>query len=377
KSILSYLTALNKSGLVTTGTTINQGKRVVFHELTKTGWSLARVFFEGVPSDVHELTSYLLEDYLTHIVSLFKEQDITSSTLFDIFTKARANALLSDSTTFEKPDFLIIGASAYYTHVECTKIPSPNDSTSCEKPVRFPGGPTIALANSLADSGYSVSLVSAVGNDQDGWNLLSDLIQRNIDITNVSVEDDKNTNETILIEDQKGSRSLIGISPNSALSITSPSQVPWSKLENTKAVYIGEVFTEVAAAISAYARSKNIPVVYRCSVPYLERGLDQLGSILNQIDALILSHRAWRYLKKSLRKGIIQTIRNYTATTIIIRDSAASYTIHETGSLPLSKPASIKNSEMSDVFSNNLLVWLTKGFSPREAAIKAIEIENE
>ncbi|MHA1908499.1 MAG: PfkB family carbohydrate kinase [Candidatus Thorarchaeota archaeon] len=374
KSILSYLSSLKSAGLVTSGTKVHHGKRVVYHELTKTGWGLARVFFEGLPSDIHELTSYLLEDYLTHIVSLFQELDIASSTLFDVLTKARANALLSGSKSYEDPDFLVFGAAAYYTQIECSTIPSPNNSVSCETPVRFPGGPSISLVNGLAELDHKVSLVSSVGNDQDGWNLISDLIRRNVDVTGISVEDDKSTNETILIDDEKGPRALIGISPDAALSITSPSQVPWSKFDKVKAVYIGEVFTEVAATISAFAKSNDIPVVYRCSVPFLERGLDQLEPILRQIDILILSNPAWKYLKNRIRKDTIATLRSYTGATIIAKDSPTSYTIYEDNT-PISKSTKSKHTDITGAFSASLLIGLANGLSPKEAVSKAIKSE--
>ncbi|MHA2423732.1 MAG: carbohydrate kinase family protein [Candidatus Thorarchaeota archaeon] len=375
KSILSYLSSLKKVGLVTSGTTVYHGKRVVYHDLTKTGWSLARVFFEGLPSDVHELTSYLLEDYLTHLVTLFQELGISSSTLFDVFTKARSNALLSGSAPFDDPTFLVFGAAAYFTKIECAKIPSPNSSSSCETPKRFPGGPTISLVNSLTESEHNVSLVSTVGNDQDGWNLISDLIRQNVDIGDISVVDGKNTNETIVIDDQKGSRSLIGVGPDTALSITSPEQVPWLKLEKAKVVYIGEVFSEVAATISVFAKSNQIPVVYRCSVPFLERGLDQLEPILRNIDILILSNHAWSYLKKSIRKDPLTSLRTYTDATIVIRNSPTTYIIQENQGKPITQSTKSDNLEISGDFSANLLIGLSEGKSAKEAVTKAIKSE--
>ena len=76
-----------------------------------------------------------------------------------------------------------------------------------------------------------------------------------------------------------------------SLSITSPSQVPWKTLESVKTVYIGEVFIEVAASIAANARAQGTPLVYRCSVPYWEMGLDRLKPILSQVDTLLISNK--------------------------------------------------------------------------------------
>ncbi|MFW9926594.1 MAG: hypothetical protein ACFFDM_07510, partial [Candidatus Thorarchaeota archaeon] len=73
KSVLSYLKTLQKFDLIQTSTTIHNGKRVVYHELTKNGWGLARFYFEGLPYDVEELTAFLLEDYLTRLATLYRD----------------------------------------------------------------------------------------------------------------------------------------------------------------------------------------------------------------------------------------------------------------------------------------------------------------
>jgi sugar/nucleoside kinase (ribokinase family) len=231
------------------------------------------------------------------------------------------------------------------------------------------------LANSLAILGHKVSLVTSVGNDQDGWNLLSNLVTQGVDVKNVSVEDAKKTNETILIDEKKGTRGFIGVSQESALSITTPSQVPWSKLEKTKVVYIGEVFIEVASTICAFAKSNKIPVVYRCSVPFLERGLEQLKLVLEQADILILSNPAWKYLKSTIRKDPIAVLRSYTEAAIAVRNSSTVYTIY------IKDEKTITISTKSDVvditgdFSAHLLIGLSEDLSSTDAITKAIQLE--
>ena len=375
KSILAYVGSLQKYGLVSSGSEIQNGKRVVYHELTKNGWGVARMFFEGWPSDISELTSFLLEDYLTHIVSLFRDQDLAGSTIFEIFAKARARSLLGGSQEYDNPDFLCFGASSFYTVVKCENIPNPNEIASCETPIRFPGGPTIELATCLSNSGLKVSLVSSVGNDQDGWNLISDLIQRNVDVSGISIEDNKHTNETVLLGDTKGYRSMIGVDSDAALSITSPSQVPWSKLEKVKVVYIGEVFIEVASTIAAFAKSSNIPVVYRCSVPFLEMGVSQLEPILKNVDILLLSHQAWAYLKKTGMKNIIPSLQKYTNAIIVVRQSNQEYNIVTSVAPPITKKSSIETEDISQWFTAGLLKGITDGLSLEDSILYGIEQE--
>ncbi len=375
KSVLSYLKTLQKFGLTTPGSTIHNGKRVVFHDLTKNGWGLARFYFEGLPSDIEELTTFLLEDYLTRLATLYRDQDIPESTLFEIFARMRAKAILDGSKFHTKPTFILFGASAFNTQVECEKLPVVGGLASCSSPYRHPGGPTVDLALALAKGGFETSIVSTVGNDMDGWNLITNLIQGDVDVHNIVVEDGKHTNESIIIgERKKGTRTLVGISPSTSLSITSPSQVPWSKLETCKAVYIGEVFIEVAAAIAAHTKTRGIPTVYRCSVPYWEFGLDRLKPVLSQVDVLLISNRVWKYLKQCIGPKPMRKLREITDAAIIVKHSKNRYQLNVANEPNLVFSSKGESIELSEKFTAGLMMKLVE-IDIRKAIQYAIEFE--
>ena len=163
----------------------------------------------------------------------------------------------------------------------------------------------------------------------DGWSTIANLIQGEVDVRNIIVEDGKQTNQSIIIDDPKGSRILVGISPSTSLSITSPSQVPWKVLERAKSVYIGEVFVEVAASIAANAKANGIPVFYRCSIPFWELGIERLRPVLSQVSILLISRRAWNYLKKALKPNPIRRIQRVTDALLLIREAANKYRLVE------------------------------------------------
>jgi len=377
KSIIAYLKSLEEFQLSNSGTTIHNGKRVVYHELTKIGWGLARFFSKGLPLDISELTGFLLEDYLTHIITLYREQGIAESEIYDVFTRTSGKVILGGSPHFDKPDYMIFGASTYSTVFECVKYHSSDDIASCKLPSRFPGGPTAELATTLSGQGFKVSFVSSVGDDQDGWNIISDLIQQNIDVTGIVVVDDKHTNETIIVDYATRKQTLIGIDEMFALSITSPSQVPWDKLANAKAIYIGEVFVEVALAISAYAKSRQIPVIYRCSVPFLEMGISKLEPLLNQVDVLILSNQAWRFLKQDKEKEALSEISSMTNATIIVRTQRDSYQIIQSETKPIQKKTKARTDDISPWFSLGLLDGIVDGSNIESAIDLGIQMEEE
>jgi len=376
KSILSYLKTLSQFDLITTGSTLHNGKRVVFHELTKNGWGLARFFFEGLPSDVEELTSYLLEDYLIRLSTIYREQGLPESNLFRIFARTRAKAILEGSKVYPSPDILLFGASAFYTQVECEKLPSIGGLTSCEYPVRRSGGPTVELAQALATDGFQTTLVSSVGNDIDGWDIITRLIQCDVDVRHIVVDTEKQTNNSIIINEPKGSRTLVGISHNTSLSITSPTQVPWDVLEKTKAIYIGEVFLEVASSIAANAKAHEIPVLYRCSIPYWELGLNKLKPLLSQVDVLLISNRTWGYIKKSITPRPLQKIQNITQANIIIRETARKYRVIENGETNFLDTEPIVG-EITEWFVAGLLQKMAMSWNVLKAMKFAINYERE
>jgi hypothetical protein len=379
KSILSYLATLRKFGLITTGSTISHGKRVVFHELTKSGWGLARFYFEGMPSDVAQLTAFLLEDYLIRLATLYRDQGIPESTLFEIFARMRAKAIFGGSHKYSTPAFVLFGASAFNTKIECEKLPEAGALASCNSPNRTLGGPTIDLALALAKDGHETSLVSSVGNDMDGWNIITNLIQGNVDVAHIVVEDDKHTNESIIIDEgKKRSRTLVSVSPNIALSITSPEQVPWSIIETSKVVYIGEIFVEVAAAIAAHAKATGIPTVYRCSVPYWEEfGLDGLKPVLSQVDILIISNRGWNYLKQKVGFRPVSSIRTVTDAPIVIRRSKNKYLLCQVGHEDIIFSCDSEFPDITEKFTASMMVKLADGAGTKDAVEYAIAVENQ
>lgn len=356
KSILAYLNVLKDFNLISTGTIVLEGKRIVYHDLTKAGWSLTRFFSEELQSsDLSDLTSSLLEDYLSSLVSLYRDRGFESSALFDVFARTRAKAILKDSRIHKEPQFILFGASAYFTRIHCSDAIEIGSEIGCTPPARYPGGPTVESAIALAEMGADVTFVSSVGNDQDGWNIISSLIQRNIDVSHFVVEDDKYTNQTIIVDEPKGRRTLVGIGDLSALSITTPSQVPWDLVANTSVVFIGEVFLEVAVSIAAFAKARGVPVVYRCSPHYWKYGLRDLEPVLSQTDVILISEREWQEVKNQIDPNPISQIQEISDAAIIVKQDEEAYKVFPNAE---SKPIW----HVSEYIIQGISEWFIAGF---------------
>ncbi|TFH03256.1 MAG: hypothetical protein E4H14_16930 [Candidatus Thorarchaeota archaeon] len=230
----------------------------------------------------------------------------------------------------------------------------------------------------LAKEGHDTTLVSSVGNDMDGWNIITDLIQGNVDVHHIVVDPEKQTNESIIIvEGETGSRTFVGVGPTTSLSITSPSQVPWNELERSKIVYIGEVFVEVAAAIVAHAKVQGTPTVYRCSVPYWELGLDRLKPVLSQVHTLLISNQAWVYLKKYHGSWPLLKLRKITDAAIIVHQSENEYLLSLVDKQDHIFPYEHDSADISEMFVTGLLIKLAEGADISQAVEYALSHDRQ
>ncbi|MGY5875753.1 MAG: PfkB family carbohydrate kinase [Candidatus Thorarchaeota archaeon] len=376
KSVLAYLKTLQKYNLIKSGSRVQGGKRIVYHELTKGGWELSQFFFEGLPSDIEQLTESLLEEYLLRLILLQREQQMPESVVFDVFTRTRARAMHTGSKEFENPDCVIVGSIILETKIVCNEESEVKGLTTCNLPQRRTGGDAFSVAVELSASGKRTTFVSRVGNDQNGWTAVSQLIQAGVDINHVVVDDSRTTRELIVVEDHNSRLEFIDYSDRSMVSIDSPSQVPWNILEGTKVVYLSEIYPEVGVSIATYSRSRDIPVVYKYPlIPMdLESGLDEvLGS---QIDVLLITRRIWSLLKRSESGNPLQLLRAKTDATIIVRENAKSYTLYFSDGTKKSIRCQ-GTDDMTSTYIVGLLRGFSEGIEILEAHLSAVAFENE
>ncbi|MFW9919619.1 MAG: carbohydrate kinase family protein [Candidatus Thorarchaeota archaeon] len=356
KSILRYLDVLRSYGLIETGSKIDRGKRVVFHELTKRGWGLVRFFTEGLPADVSELTESLLEDYLTSLLQFYREHSLEESVFFEILTRVRAKSMVEGSTSYETPDFVITGASSLFTEIQSEPFSKDGTEVTCKMPHRYPGGPSLELAMALADQNHKVVLVSSIGDDLNGWKVLTSLISRGIDVRHFTIESEKRTNETIIIDDGKSPKRLVGIDERFSLSLTSPSQIPWDIVRRSKAVYIGEVFLEIALAIASYCYANGIPTIFRCSQHYWKLGLSRITPLLSQIDLLLISPQEWEVAREVLKGEPVAALRKHTNAQVLIKIDRNQYglLLKDSDTMKVVKNRS-SSEDLESLFISNLI----------------------
>ena len=182
--------------------------------------------------------------------------------------------------------------------------------------------------------------------------------------------------QTLIINDKSGSRILVRYDDTSALSVSSPKQVPWEILENSKVVYIGEVFVEVAQSIIASTKQLQIPVIYRPSIPYLERGLDSLEPIIVQSDYLLLSNQAHRHVS-STKTVSLEEILELSNGSVVVRESKENYLlVNENGKQDIHACGS-ETVDITQWFVAGLLDGIASGLDYRDSFKKGLQLERE
>ncbi len=91
------------------------------------------------------------------------------------------------------------------------RIPTPGETISGTDLHHFPGGKGANQAIAAAQSGATVEIVSAVGNDSSGTFLCDFLASKNVLTTNVSHVDSQPTGTALIAVDQSGENSIIVI----------------------------------------------------------------------------------------------------------------------------------------------------------------------
>lgn len=196
-----------------------------------------------------------------------------------------------------EPEVVVFGSTALDIYGHFDEVPTPEETTYVEGDGSHPGGMGANVAVALSKLDIKASFFCKIGKDSVGRLLLENLIRNNVDASSIRIAEGPSL-RTLILKDNQDRRWLYTIGGSqSAISLTSPDEINWRALEQSKIVYIGEVFKEIASTIADYANTKGKLVVFRPGSPYMNYGIDGLSRILENSTYFILSQPSWRRLK--------------------------------------------------------------------------------
>jgi len=276
-----------------------------------------------------------------------------------------------------RPKVVVYGSAALDTYGSTQKLPAPEETVYVEERGRYPGGMGANVAVALSRLGVPAAFVGKIGTDSAGRLLLESLRRNGVDVSHLVLAELESL-QTIILNDGAGKRWLFTLgSPNTAISLTSPDEVDLKPIVESKMVYIGEVFLEVAPAIARFAKKRGKTTVYRPGTPYLRFGAEKLGSVLENVDVFILNQSGWHSLRENSKKKMETPaeLLSYGPSAIIVtRGSEGCEVYTHEGSFTVPVPTAVQTrfevvdpTGAGDSFSAGVMRGLLLGWELRKA----------
>ncbi len=285
--------------------------------------------------------------------------------MYDIITIGSAT---SDIFITSK-HFQIIKSDEFQTGVaECVPLGS---KVEIDKIVRTTGGGGTNTASTFASLGFKTSVITKIGNDDAGDDVLRDLIKHNVRTEFVKKDSKAQTGFSVLLTAQDGERTALvfrGVSKNFR-----ETDIPFSKLK-AKWLYITSLGGNLVLAkqIIKSARAKNTLVCFNPGVPELQKGLTSFKEIMGDLTILNLNLEEAQILAKTNTKNIKELCKklSHPGMTLIISDGPKGAYAHLDGitwfAKPLGKKA-ISRTGAGDAFGSGVVAGLAKEMGIDEA----------
>jgi len=303
KSVIKYLRKMVQATVLEQGMEgkVESGRTVWLKWYKPTSLGKWIILFLKPPKEIsQDLTKSVIEElfhlYSFSIVEAAHKYDLDIESFHRNLDKEYITESIRRQAQI-KPEVVVFGSAALDTYGHLDAAPTPEETIYVATSGRRPGGMGANVAVALSRLNIKVSFFSKIGKDSAGRFLLENLVNNYVDISNLKIAEGPSL-KTLILKDSQGHRWLYAIGGSqSAISITSPDDVNWRTLEQSKIVYIGEVFKEIASTIADYASAKGKIVVYRPGNPYMNYGVEGLSSILENSTYFILNQPSWRRLK--------------------------------------------------------------------------------
>lgn len=383
KSIIKYLKQMVDAGILEEGMARIVEKRKTTWMKWYTPTSLGKwvILFLRPPEEIRpELAKQTIEElfrlYSSSIVEVCEKYGFTIDSFQQVFDEEYLKAVASKAKKV-KPEVVVYGSAALDIYGSLERLPNADETVYVEETGRYAGGMGANVASALARLKVPVAFVGKIGSDFIGRVLLDSLVKNSVDVSNVTIAVLRSL-RTLILQDNKGSRWLMALgSPESAISVTSPSEIDWDLMDQSQIVYVGEVFTEIASTIADYAKNRGKTVIYRPGVPYLRLGLEKLQDVLKYTDVFILNHVGWKALQYSSKSPLENPadLVSYGPETVILTKGEEGCDVHTRNrSHVILVPASLRvkfkvvdPTGAGDSFSAGLIKGLLEGWDLKKA----------
>lgn len=207
------------------------------------------------------------------------------------------------------------------------------------------GGGGINTAATFAAQGLETAYCGVIGKDPEGEEILKEIKKKGIKTELILRTDKKPTNLSVIFSTPK-ERTILAY--KGASEILNKPQIPWSKIKNTKWLYLapfGEKLTKVFRDIIDFAKKNKIKVMANLGVSQLKLSSKVLHPLLKKIDILLLNQEEGQILTKDFSlKGekLIKKIKKFFPGILILTNGEKRVLISDGNLLYSAPPLKIK-----------------------------------
>lgn len=332
-----------------------------------------------IPQDeAREIVMELFRIYMENIIDLCANHDIEPVVFKSTMNKALLK-MLEDTKpgTPYKSQVIVYGSAALDTIAVMDKLPEMDETLYLSNVKDYPGGSAANVSIALRRLGVPVSFVGKIGGDADGVLLMKAFQREDIDTSGVIIEPEETTVKTFISIDQFGSKRIHVLGKNnSALSLSSPKEVDWNKIEESEIIYLGEVFTEIAELIASFARSCRKKVVYSPGQPQIKFNAEKVRNVLRHVNVLILNQQGWEAIKKAPESVPVDLIKIGPEVVIVTKggEGCQTYTENETFETQAYSVKTIDTTGAGDAFVAGLISALLESKELRKCVKYALAV---
>lgn len=184
-------------------------------------------------------------------------------------------------------DVVCVGPAAVDTVYLVDDFPSPDEITLAQWCRHFCGGSAANVSVGLSRLGVRSGLISKVGEDEEGKELLERLISEGVNVRGVTIS--RKTARTTVLINRKGEKVII-TDTEGVLKDTNDIREDYVK--KAAILYIGECFVPVAEKVVKMAGKK----VVRIKNVHVCEGID-VGTIVSEADFVIMNEKTYTQYK--------------------------------------------------------------------------------
>jgi len=247
--------------------------------------------------EARELLSQIFGQYSKNIAKLSSQLTLSGSSLLSEYHGAFINEIVQEHKVAARDlDAIVFGSMAMDQIVPVEDFALEETTPVCNL-YEYPGGSGATVAVGLSRLGLAVGFAGRVGCDSWGQRLVEDIVKEKVDLSQLVPSPELKTLGTVILIGKEGKKRIVVPTSKVAISLDSPSQIEWRRVEKASAIYLGEVFLELAEFIAGYAKSRGKPVFYRLLTPFARLGIEKLLGVLRSTKVVYMNEEGWGKLR--------------------------------------------------------------------------------